>query len=87
MLIKQISVFVENKPGRLLEVTEILGENGIDMSALSLADTTDDIGNKLLPVIRGSVLKDQPYRLFPLGVSDHSSFPSLPLSSVKALIP
>lgn len=41
MFIKQISVFVENKPGKLAEVTEVLGENGIDMRALSLADTTD----------------------------------------------
>lgn len=41
MLIKQISVFIENQPGKLSEVTHVLGENGIDMSALSLADTTD----------------------------------------------
>lgn len=41
MLIKQVSVFMENVPGKLSEVTEILAENGIDMSALSLADTTD----------------------------------------------
>ena len=38
MLIKQISVFIENMPGKLGEVTQVLGENGIDMSALSLAD-------------------------------------------------
>ena len=41
MLIKQISVFVENAPGSLSEVTKALGENGIDMSALSLADTSE----------------------------------------------
>ncbi len=41
MLIKQISVFVENAPGQLSEVTKVLGENGIDMSALSLADTSE----------------------------------------------
>ena len=41
MLIKQISVFVENVPGQLSEVSKILGDNGIDMSALSLADTTE----------------------------------------------
>lgn len=41
MLIKQVSVFMENVPGKLSEVTEILAENDIDMSALSLADTTD----------------------------------------------
>lgn len=41
MLISQISVFLENKQGRLAEVTRILGENNIDISALSIADTTD----------------------------------------------
>ncbi len=41
MLIKQISVFVENAPGQLSEVSKALGENGIDMSALSLADTSE----------------------------------------------
>ncbi|MCX7748998.1 MAG: ACT domain-containing protein [Clostridia bacterium] len=41
MLVKQISVFLENKSGRLAEVTKILGDNEIDISALSIADTTD----------------------------------------------
>ena len=34
MLIKQISVFVENVPGKLVEVSQILGDNGIDMLSL-----------------------------------------------------
>lgn len=41
MTIKQISVFVENEPGRLAELTKILNENKIDMRALSLAETKD----------------------------------------------
>ena len=41
MLVKQISVFLENKPGRLSEAAEVLAENGIDISALSLADTDE----------------------------------------------
>ena len=41
MVIKQISVFVENVPGKIMEVSQILGENNIDMSALSLADSSD----------------------------------------------
>lgn len=41
MMIKQISIFVENKFGRLAKITETLGKNNIDISALSLADTTD----------------------------------------------
>lgn len=41
MLVKQVSVFLENKSGRLAEVSRVLGENGIDISALSIADTTE----------------------------------------------
>ena len=41
MLITQISVFIENQPGKLGEVTQVLADNVVDMSALSLADTTD----------------------------------------------
>lgn len=41
MIIKQISIFVENKPGRLAEVTEIIAKNNINMRALSLADTAN----------------------------------------------
>ena len=39
MLIKQISIFVENKPGRLSNITNILKQNDIDIRALSIADT------------------------------------------------
>jgi len=41
MIIKQLSVFLENKSGRLSEVSEILGKNGINMTAFSVADTSD----------------------------------------------
>ena len=41
MIIKQISVFVENKAGRLAEITEAIAAAGIDIRALSIADTTD----------------------------------------------
>jgi len=41
MKVEQISVFLENKAGRLAEVTRILGESGVNIRALSLADTTD----------------------------------------------
>ena len=36
MLIKQLSIFLENKSGRLSEVTKLLGDNGINMSAFRL---------------------------------------------------
>ena len=41
MLLYQISVFIENKPGRLAEMIDLLAENGVDIRALSVADTAD----------------------------------------------
>ncbi len=41
MLIKQLSVFLENKSGRLAEITAIIADAGIDIRALSIADTTN----------------------------------------------
>ena len=40
-LVKQISVFVENASGKLSKITSILAEGGINIRALSIADTTD----------------------------------------------
>ena len=41
MSIKQISVFLENKPGALYAMTGVLAQNKIDMRAFSLAETSD----------------------------------------------
>jgi hypothetical protein len=41
MIVEQISIFLENRAGRLSEVTRVLGEGGINIRALSLADTSD----------------------------------------------
>ena len=41
MTVKQISVFVENKPGQLAEFTKLLRQHNIDMRALSIAETPD----------------------------------------------
>ena len=41
MAIRQISVFVENKPGRLAEITGYLAEGNVSIRAFSIADTTD----------------------------------------------
>ncbi|MGI6070073.1 MAG: ACT domain-containing protein [Blautia sp.] len=64
MTVKQISVFIENKPGTMGELTEVLSKNNIDMRALSLAETsdfgiariiTDDVYHAM------QVLKDEDY--------------------------
>ena len=41
MTIRQISIFVENRRGRLAEITGVLSDNNIDIRALSIADTSD----------------------------------------------
>lgn len=64
MLLKQISIFLENKKGTLAEVTKILGSNNINIRALSIADTTDFgilrlIVNK--PELAEKILKENGY--------------------------
>jgi hypothetical protein len=39
--VQQISVFLENKAGRLIDVSRVLGANSVNIRALSLADTAD----------------------------------------------
>mgnify|MGYP001304004449 CR=1 FL=1 len=41
MLIKQLSIFLENKKGRFTEVANILGEAGINMSAFTVSENSD----------------------------------------------
>ncbi len=41
MTVKQLSVFVENRPGRMSAMTRLLGDNGINIRAMSIADTKD----------------------------------------------
>ena len=41
MIIKQLTVFLENKTGRLNEVSQLLGISGINISAMTLADTSE----------------------------------------------
>ena len=64
MTVKQISVFLENKPGALAKFTDVLSKNKIDMRALSLAESSDfgivrmivkDVFNAM------QVLKDEGY--------------------------
>jgi len=39
--IKQVSVFIENQPGRLVAMLEALKNNGVDIRAFSISDTAD----------------------------------------------
>jgi len=41
MVITQLSVFMENRSGRLTEITDVLSENNINISALSIAETEE----------------------------------------------
>ena len=41
MIIKQISIFMENTAGRLADITDLLAKAGINLRAISLADTAD----------------------------------------------
>ena len=41
MFIKQLTVFIENRAGRLEQVTQVLKENDINIVSVSLADTSD----------------------------------------------
>ena len=41
MSVKQVSIFLENRPGMLNDITEVLASSGIDMRALSLSETND----------------------------------------------
>lgn len=54
MTVKQISVFVENKAGKLAELTEYLYQHNIDMRALSIAETQD------FGIVR--IIVDDPYK-------------------------
>lgn len=62
MLVKQISVFLENKEGRVAQVTQILSDNKINIRALSIADTTEFGILRLIvdkPVEAEKALKDE----------------------------
>ena len=41
MNVKQLSVFIENKAGRVSEVTDVLGDAGVNIRGFSVSDTAD----------------------------------------------
>ena len=59
MVAKQLSIFLENKSGRLTEVTEVLAKEGIHLSALCIAENAD------VGILRGIVSDpDKAYKAF-----------------------
>ncbi len=41
MIVKQLSIFIENKPGAVAYITKLLGSNNINIRSLQIADSTD----------------------------------------------
>ena len=70
-MIKQVSVFMENKVGRLFHIAKTLGNNKINIRALSLADTSDFGILRLIvdePDLAITVLKAENYTVSPTNV-------------------
>ncbi|VBB06918.1 small subunit acetolactate synthase synthase transferase acid biosynthesis iii lyase [Lucifera butyrica] len=79
MIIRQISVFVENRPGTLAEVLAVLKEHGVNMRALSVADTSDfgilrlivNEPEKVERVLRGAKFAVKTTEVLAITVEDH----------------
>jgi hypothetical protein len=87
MIIKQLSVFLENKSGRLHEVFEVLGQENINVSACSVADTSEFGILRMIvsnPEKAREILKS---KLFSVNVSEVISFatPNTPGALAKTL--
>ncbi len=87
MIIKQLSVFLENKSGRLHEVFEVLGASNINVSACSVADTSEFGILRMIvsePDKAHQILKE---KLFSVNVSEVISFatPNTPGALSRAL--
>lgn len=87
MIAKQLSIFLENKPGRLKEVTEVLAKENINLSALCIAENAD------FGILRGVVSEpDKAYKAlkanhFAVNITDviGISCPNVPGALAKVL--
>lgn len=87
MVAKQLSIFLENKEGRLTEVTKVLGEEGINLSALCIAENAD------FGILRGIVSNpDRAYKIlkdhhFAVSITDVVGIncPNIPGALAKVL--
>jgi hypothetical protein len=79
MSVKQVSVSLENVPGRFLDVSELLGAEGINIRAISVADTSDvstvrfvsDEPDKTLNVLRSHGYSVKETDVIAVEVPDH----------------
>lgn len=80
MFIKQLSIFVENKVGRLQAIIDALGDNDVNISALSVADTMDfgivriivDDPDKAKLVLKGMGVISKTTDVIAVYIDDHS---------------
>ncbi len=78
MFIDQLSLFVENKPGRLIKITKALANANVDMRAFSVADTSDfailrlivDNTEKALDVLNNEGIAVTVSKVIGLGIDD-----------------
>ena len=88
MVAKQLSIFLENKSGRLTEVTEVLAKEGVNLSALCIAENAD------FGILRGIVSEpDKAYKAlkdnhFAVNVTDvvGISCPNIPGETANVII-
>jgi len=92
MFVKQISVSLENTPGRLLAVSERLGIEGINIRAISVADTSDistvrfvtDDPQKTINVLRSHGYSVKETDVIAVEVPDHPGGLQAMLKPLKA---
>ncbi len=78
MFIKQISVFLENRTGALVEITKTLKENSVNLKALCLADTADfgvlriivDNSAEVLKILKDNGFAAKENRVLAVNVAD-----------------
>ncbi len=87
MLIKQLSIFLENKKGRFTEVAKILGEAGINMSAFTVSESSDFGILRLIVSDTDKAIQVLREKLYAVSITDVVCLfcPNQPGALVKAL--
>jgi hypothetical protein len=78
MTVKQLSVFLENTTGRLADVTSLLGKAGVNLRAITIADTADfgilrlivDDNDKALEVLKENGFTAKVTQVFAIEIED-----------------